>query len=77
MSNQSFTQLKAFEGRRVGLALSDGSRIDDCQLISAPRTGLASLWVFLNGADVFIPLEVVIEVWETGRVSSDPVRAAC
>jgi hypothetical protein len=75
MSNQSFPQFKTLEGRRVGLALSDGSRIDDCQLISAGRPGLASVWVFLNGADAFIPLTVVIEVWEVGA-STDPVRAA-
>jgi hypothetical protein len=76
MSNQRFPQFKALEGRRVGLALSDGSRIDDCQLISAGRPGLESVWVFLNGNDAFIPLTVVIEVWEVGSVPTDPVRAA-
>ena len=75
MSNETFPQFKALEGRRVGMALSDGSRIDDCQLISAGRTGLASVWVFLNGADAFIPLSFVIEVWEVGAPSPDPVRA--
>jgi hypothetical protein len=76
MSHQRFPQFKALEGRRVGLALSDGSRIDDCQLISAGRPGLDSVWVFLNGDDTFIPLTLVIEMWEAGPVPTHPVRAA-
>ena len=76
MSDERSPQFKALEGRRVGMALTDGSRIDDCQLVSAGRPGLASVWVFVNGADAFIPVSFVIEVWEVGAPSSDPVRAA-
>jgi hypothetical protein len=42
-------QLRALQGRRVSLALSDGGRIDDAQLIWAGRPGLRTVWVFSNG----------------------------
>ena len=55
------------EGRRVGVALADGSRLDDCQLISAGRHGAASLWLYSNGADTFVTLQDVTDVWEVRR----------
>lgn len=61
-------ELRSLEGRRVGLALVDGSRIDDCQLVSAGRPGLRSIWVFANGIDVFVPLIAVVAVWEVAAV---------
>jgi hypothetical protein len=77
MSIRSFPQLKGLEGRQIGLALSDGSRMDDCQLVSAGRPGAQSLWVFCNGVDAFIPLELVLDVWEVAPApSSSPVCAA-
>ena len=76
MSDHRFPHLKGLEGRQVGLALSDGSRIDDCQLVSAGRPGLQNLWVFSNGADAFIPLELVLEVWEVAQTAAGPVCAA-
>lgn len=57
-------RLSALEGRRVCLALDDGSRIDGCQLISAGRWGQRSAWVFSNGADCFVPLYRITDVWE-------------
>ena len=54
----------------------NGSRIDDCQLVSAGRPGLQSLWVFSNGADAFIPLELVLDVWEVAQAAAGPVCAA-
>ena len=51
------------EGRRVSLALIDGSRLDDCELVSA-RHGRHTLWLFINGADVFIPMAQVTDAWE-------------
>ena len=52
------------EGRRIGVALADGSRLDDCQLVSAGRDGAPSLWLYNNGADTFVTLIDVTDVWE-------------
>ena len=40
MTHNERGQLKELEGHRVSLALSDGSRIDDCELVAggAQRT---------------------------------------
>ena len=56
--------LKALEGRRVGLAVRGGHRIDDCQLVSTGRGRSASLWVFADGVDTFVPIDDVIDLWE-------------
>ena len=61
----SAATLQEFEGRRVSVALRDGGRIDDCQLVSAGRAGTTTLWLFTNGLDVFIPLVDVTDIWET------------
>ena len=66
MSNENLLHFRPFEGRTISIALADGSRIDDCQLISAGRHGVASLWVFVSGVDTFIPASQVIAVWESG-----------
>jgi hypothetical protein len=57
-------QLKSLEGRQVGVALRDGSRIDDAQLVSSGRGNVRTLWVFTNGFDAFVPLSEVVDVWE-------------
>lgn len=51
------------EGRRVNLALVDGSRLDDCELVSVGY-GHSTLWLFVNGADVFVPFTAVTDAWE-------------
>jgi hypothetical protein len=71
MSKRRMTQLRALEGRRVSLALADGSRIDDGQLVSAGRTPLRTIWVFVNGTDTFVPLTDVVDVWETAYLQSE------
>ena len=53
---------KGLEGCRVSLALVNGSRIDDCALISAGRGD--RLWVYSNGSDTFVPLDQVTDLWE-------------
>ena len=55
---------QVFEGRQVCVALRDGSRVDDCQLVSAGRLPTHTLWLFSNGLDVFIPIGQVLDVWE-------------
>jgi hypothetical protein len=64
MSQERMSELRCLEGRQVSVALADGSRIDDCQLVSAGRPGVQTMWVFTNGADAFVPLPEVIDVWE-------------
>lgn len=73
-ADQIHVTLRHLEGRRVGLILSDGSRIVDAQLISAGRPGLSSVWVLVDGSDNFIPVITVTEVWE--MASANPYQAA-
>lgn len=56
--------LKLLEGQQVSVALRNGSRIDDCQLVSAGRAATTTLWLFSNGTDVFVSLGDVVDVWE-------------
>jgi hypothetical protein len=53
------------EGQQVNVSLRDGTRLDDCQLVSSGGTRGRSLWLFTNGDDVFVALSDVVEVWET------------
>ena len=58
-------QLRSLEGRQVGVALRDGSRIDDAQLVSSGRGNVRTLWVVsTNGVDTFVRLSDVVDVWE-------------
>lgn len=56
--------LKTLEGRHVGIALRGGWRIDDCQLVSAGRSRVGTLWVFVDGEDTFLPVADVVDCWE-------------
>jgi len=57
-------ELHGLEGRQVSVALRDGTRIDDCQLVSAPRARTETVWLFSNGDDVFVGLADVVDIWE-------------
>jgi hypothetical protein len=61
--------IRGLEGHRVSVALADGSRIDDCALISAGRGGDDRLWLYCNGSDTFVSRAEVTDVWEVARVS--------
>ena len=63
MSNDG---LRQWEGRQISVALATGSRIDDCQLVSAGRSAAGKLWLFTNGADLFVAIDDIIAVWEAG-----------
>jgi hypothetical protein len=66
------TALQRLEGRQISVALRNGSRIDDCQLVSAPRASAETLWLFSNGDDLFVSVADVVDVWEqvcTGRAA--------
>jgi hypothetical protein len=55
---------RKLEGHHISIALVDGSRLDDCQLISVSRHRNGTVWVYLNGDDCFIPIGDVIDFWE-------------
>jgi hypothetical protein len=75
MTKNRFSELKALEGRQVSLALADGSRIDDCQLVSAGHGRTGTLWVYTNGCDAFLSAEEVVDLWELRTTVTD--RVAC
>jgi len=58
------SHLAELEGRQVSVALDDGSRIDDCQLVSFGRQNVTTVWLVADGADVFIPVDRVVDIWE-------------
>ena len=55
--------LRSLRGRQVNVALTDGTRIDDCLLLSSGRPSTSTVWLVSNGADVFVRREDVIAVW--------------
>lgn len=61
--------IRGLEGHRVSIALANGSRIDDCALISAGRDGDDRLWLYDNGADTFVALAEVTDLWEVAHRS--------
>jgi hypothetical protein len=63
-TSEGRSQLAGLEGRQVSVALRDGLRIDDCQLVSAGRRQVSSLWLFTNGVDTFVAFDDVIDIWE-------------
>lgn len=64
MTATQIDQLKTLEGRRVGLAVRGGERIDECQLVSAGRGEVRTLWIFVDGNDAFVPADDVLDLWE-------------
>ncbi len=70
MADQSTLKYRSLEGRRVGITLTGGACIEACQVICAPRHGTSTLWVLLpDGADAFIPLAAVVEIWEVAAAA--------
>ncbi len=64
MTANELHQLRTLEGRRVSVAMRGGRRLDDCQLVSAGRGRGATLWIFADGTDTFVPLDDVLDLWE-------------
>lgn len=60
MTVEKRRELRRFEGSTVSLALADGSRLDDVNLVSA--RGM-TLWIFSCGEDRFVPVTTVIDAW--------------
>jgi hypothetical protein len=65
MNRHTRGDLRRLEGRLVSVALSDGSRIDDCQLVSAGRRQFQKLWFYVNGIDTFLSPADVLAIWES------------
>jgi hypothetical protein len=61
----SFRQL---EGHRVGLAMADGSRLATVEVVSAGSGNVTSLWLHVDGEDIFIQKADVIAVWEAPTI---------
>jgi hypothetical protein len=59
--------LRVFEGQQICVALVDGTRIDDCTLVSAGRGRAATMWVFAAGGDTFLRHDDVLDVWPYRR----------
>jgi hypothetical protein len=56
--------LRPFEGTQVNILFRDGSRIDDCNLVSSGRNRLDNLWLFISGEDVFVPRADLVDIWQ-------------
>lgn len=65
MSATQLKGLRALEGHHVSVSLIDGSRFDDCTLVSVCQGRTGTAWIFSNGLDLFLPLSAVSDVWET------------
>lgn len=64
MDATTVSQLSELEGRHVSVALKDGTRIDDCQLVALPIRRAKTFWLFTNGQDLVIRADEVVSVWE-------------
>ena len=53
--------VQRLEGRRVNVALADGSVLGPVPLVLARRN---TLWVVNDGEDTFLPLDRVVNVWD-------------
>jgi hypothetical protein len=68
--------VQSLEGRRVNVALTDGSVMGPVPLVLARRN---TLWVVADGEDTFVPLDRVVNVWDApppGWSPEAPSRAA-
>lgn len=59
--------VRSLEGRRVIVALADGSVMGPVPLVLARRN---TLWVVADGEDTFVPLDRVVNVWHAPAVGS-------
>jgi hypothetical protein len=64
MITDQLRALRTLEGHHVSLALVDGSRIDDCELVSVGRPGCGTLWLYTENGDTFVEVARVVDLWE-------------
>ena len=65
MNRNDWGHLRRLEGHQVSVALTDGSRLDHCELVSAGRWQCQKLWLFVEGIDTFLSPLDVLAVWES------------
>ena len=63
MTSRQAYDFRVHEGQRVSVALADGSRIDDCVLVSVGRGGAGSAWLAQASDDLFVQWDDVVDVW--------------
>jgi hypothetical protein len=61
-SSELLAELRALEGERVDLTLRDGTRLEDCDLVSAGRLWAKSIWVVRDEIDHFIHIRDLLSV---------------
>ena len=66
MSPQALRSYRQLEGHHVSVSLADGSRLDDCELVSAGR-GTATLWLHDGHDDRMVKASEVVDLWEIVR----------
>jgi hypothetical protein len=71
----SSARLQSLRGRRVSVALRDGTRVEDCQLVSVGRSATSTVWFVADGADMFVRREDLIAVWPVAS-SRVPIESA-
>ncbi len=71
MTENVIASLRDYEGEQVTVSLGDGTRLDDCHLVSCGRTSSDNLWLFVDGSDIFVPRRDVVDVCQ-----ADATRAA-
>jgi hypothetical protein len=58
----SIRRLGNREARRVTVALADGTILNGATLVSSGRGGVSTLWLEMEGVDVFIDRAQVLEI---------------
>jgi hypothetical protein len=64
MSTTAIAKLSELLGKRVGVSIAGGQRIDDCQLIALPVRNAQKFWLWTGREDVFVRQADVLDVWE-------------
>lgn len=64
MSPRTLRSFRHLEGHHVSVALADGTRLDDCELVSAGRGAAASIWIHDGLADRIVEAADIVDVWE-------------
>ena len=54
------SRLRKLEGREVDVKLRDGRTFELCELVSRGRRRVPTLWLVVDGADVFVPTDAVV-----------------
>jgi hypothetical protein len=61
-TSQPSRKLHHLEGQHAGIELSDGSRLRGT-LISYGRGRVTTVWLEVDGTDMFIPHDAVVSAW--------------